>query len=123
MGTHENKSVKIADKLNSKFQGYTIDENLNKPEKKYIVGGFSSEYKFKFCPANIRGQKIYNFVESQFPKVESENLYFGIWYNENDKHIYLDICKGFDDLIEAKQASAKNKQICFWDNSEDKEIY
>ena len=118
-----NKRVKIADILNANFEGYTIDANLNKPEKRYIVGGFSTEDSFKFCPANLRGQKIFNFVESQFIKVETENLYFGIWYDKTNEYIYMDVCKGFNNLTEAKYASANNKQICLYDAVEEIEIY
>ena len=118
-----NKKVKISDILNANFEGYTIGANLNKPENRYIVGGFSTEDNFKFCPANLRGQKIFDFVESQFSKVESENLYFGIWYDKTNNHIYMDVCKGFDNLTEAKQASANNKQICLFDTVEGIEIY
>tara|TARA_R110000796_G_scaffold90118_3_gene193813 strand:+ start:1150 stop:1521 length:372 start_codon:yes stop_codon:yes gene_type:complete len=123
MKTFTNKFVKITDILNSNFEGCTIDSDLNKPIKRYVVGGFSTEDSFKFCPANLRGQKIFDFVESQFTKVESENLYFGIWYDKTNKHIYLDVCKGFNDLNLAKKASSKNKQICLFDSVNKIEIY
>jgi hypothetical protein len=123
MKNFTNKLVKITDILNSNFEGCTIDSDLNKPIKRYIVGGFSTEDSFKFCPANLRGQKIFDFVENQFTKVESENLYFGIWYDKTNKHIYLDVCKGFNDLNLAKKASSNNKQICLFDSVNKIEIY
>ena len=123
MRNFTNKIVKTADILNANFEGYTIDSNFNQPKKRYIVGGFSTEDSFKFCPANLRGQKIFDFVESQFTKVESENLYFGVWHDKTNKHIYLDVCKGFDDLNLAKKESENNKQICFFDSINKIEIY
>tara|TARA_R110000851_G_scaffold305906_1_gene464077 strand:- start:203 stop:574 length:372 start_codon:yes stop_codon:yes gene_type:complete len=123
MKNFTNKLVKITDILNANFEGLTIDANLNKPEKRYIVGGFSTEDSFVFCPANLRGQKIFDFVESQFKKVESENLYFGIWYDKTNKHIYLDVCKGFNNLNLAKKESENNKQICLFDTINKIEIY
>ena len=71
----------------------------------------------------MRGQKIFDFVESQFKKVESENLYFGIWYDKTNKHIYLDVCKGFNNLNLAKKESENNKQICLFDTINKIEIY
>tara|TARA_R110000824_G_scaffold391627_1_gene589547 strand:- start:2540 stop:2911 length:372 start_codon:yes stop_codon:yes gene_type:complete len=123
MKNFTNKLVKITDILNSNFEGCTIDSDLNKPIKRYIVGGFSTEDSFKFCPANLRGQKIFDFVENQFTKVESEKLYFGIWYDKTNNHIYIDVCKGFNDLNLAKKASSKNKQICLFDSVNKIEIY
>tara|TARA_R110002096_G_scaffold369157_1_gene562447 strand:- start:64 stop:444 length:381 start_codon:yes stop_codon:yes gene_type:complete len=123
MKSFTNKLVKITDILNSNFEGYTIGTDLNKPINLYIVAGFSSENSFKFCSANLRGQKIFDFVESEFTKVKNENLYFGIWYDKINKHIYLDVCKGFNDLDLAKKESANNKQICLFDSVNKTEIY
>ncbi len=118
-----NKRVKIADILNANFEGYTIDSNLNKPEKRYIVGGFSFEYNFKFCPANLRAQKIFNFVENYFLYASCNPVFFGIWHNKTNKHIYLDICKEFNDLGEALKQGKENQEICIFDNLNKTEIY
>ena len=124
MGTYTNKIVKIADKLNANFEGFTIGTEGEKPKKKYIVGGYNSaEYSFMFCPANKRGQKIFDFVENYFLFCSCNPVFFGIWYDQTNKYIYLDICKEFDNLNEAKKEGQKNNQICIFDTKTKKEIY
>lgn len=124
MKTHTNKIVRIADKLNANFEGFTIGTEGEKPKKRYIVGGYTNEKTFfAWCPANIRGQKIFNFVENYFLYASCNPVFFGSWFNEGEQKIYLDICKEFDDLGEALKQGKENKEICIFDNLNKTEIY
>ena len=41
MKTHTNKIVRITDKLNANFEGFTIGTEGEKPKQRYIVGGYA----------------------------------------------------------------------------------
>tara|TARA_R100001163_G_C5065936_1_gene204075 strand:+ start:2972 stop:3349 length:378 start_codon:yes stop_codon:yes gene_type:complete len=124
MKTYINKIVKTADILNANFEGYTIGTEGEKPKKRYIVGGYISEKTFfAWCPAIIRGQKIYNFIETYFLFAHCNNVFFGSWYDKKNKTIHLDICKEFDNLIEALKQGKENQEICIFDNLNKTEIY
>jgi hypothetical protein len=128
MKTHINKIVRITDKLNANFEGFTIGTEGEKPKQRYIVGGYAKgknlvRDNFFWSPANIRGQKIYNFVENYFLFASCNPVFFGIWYSEANKTIFLDICKEFDSLSEALKQGKENKEICIYDQLKQKEIY
>lgn len=124
MQMYTNKIVRIADKLNANFEGFTIGTEGEKPKKRYIVGGYTAEKTFfAWCPANIRGQKIFNFVENYFLFASCNAVFFGIWHNKGEQKIYLDISKEFDDLSEALKEGKKNKEICIFDNLNNIEVY
>lgn len=130
MKTHTNKIVRITDKLNANFEGFTIGTEGEKPQKRYIVGGYTNNkikglkyLSFPWCPAIIRGQKIFNFVEKNFLFASCNSVYFGTWYDKKTKLIYLDICKEFDDLCEALKEGKENKELCIFDQLKEKEIY
>lgn len=128
MKTHTNKIVRITDKLNANFEGYTIGTEGEKPEKRYIVGGYAKDKNlvrdnFFWCPANIRGQKIFNFVENYFLFASCNPVFFGIWYSKENKTIFLDICKEFVYEEEAIKEGKQNKEICIYDRLKEIEIY
>lgn len=122
---YTNKLVLLANKLNENFEGCTLNLKSEEPQtsryfERYICGGFSKELKFKFCPANKRGQIIFDYIEKNKSIVENENLFFGIWFFEG--FIYLDVCKAYNNRTKAiREASAKN-EIAIFDNLEKTEI-
>jgi hypothetical protein len=119
-----NKIVKITDKLNANFEGFTIGTEGEKPKMRYIVGGYTNEKTFfAWCPAITRGEKIFNFVEKNFLFASCNPVFFGSWFNEGEQKIYLDICKEFDNLSEALKQGKENKELCIFDNLNKIEIY
>ena len=121
---YTNKIVRITDKLNSNFEGFTIGTEGEKPKMRYIVGGYTNEKTFfPWCPANMRGELIYNFVENYFLFASCNPVFFGTWYDKKNKLIYLDICKEFSNVYEAIEEGKKNKELCIYDNLTEKEIY
>jgi hypothetical protein len=130
MKTYINKIVRIADKLNANFEGFTIGTEGEKPKKRYIVGGYTNNKikalkysSFRWCPAILRGEKIFNFVEKNFLFASCNAVFFGIWYDKKTKLIYLDICKEFANVYEAIEEGKQNKEICIYDQLKEKEIY
>jgi len=122
---YTNKIVTLANKLSANFEGCTLNLESKEPQtsqskNRFICGGFSDELKFKFCPANKRGQIIFDYIEKNKSIVENENLFFGIWFF--DGFIYLDVCKAYNNRTKAiKEASAKN-ELAIFDNLEKTEI-
>jgi len=128
MGSYTDEKVQLANKLNSNFEGFTMNSELKKPNtlrhnERYIVGGFANEEVLDFSPANIRGQFIFNYIEKNWEKSKNENLFFGIWYDKETCKIHLDLCKAFNNKQKAKREAKLKNEICFWDNLEMEEIH
>jgi hypothetical protein len=128
MGNYSDEKVQLASKLNSNFEGFTMNTELRKPKtlrynERYIVGGFSEEEVLDFSPANIRGQFIFNYIEKNWDKAKEDNLFFGIWYNKETKKMHLDLCRAFGNREKAGREARLKNEICFWDNLENEEIH
>jgi len=120
-----NKLVSLANKLSANFEGCTLNLEGNKPKttrhfERYVCGGFSQELKFKFCPANKRGQIIFDYIEKNKSIVENQNLFFGIWFFEG--FIYLDICKAYNNRTKAIREAKEKEEIAIYDLLENEEI-
>ena len=122
---YTNKIVTLANKLSANFEGCTLNLESKEPQttrhfERYIFGGFSDELKFKFCPANKRGQIIFDYIEKNKSIVESKNLFFGIWFFEG--FIYLDVCKAYNNRTKAIRVAKEKNELAIFDNLEKTEI-
>ena len=126
MNTYTNNIVRIADKLNANFEGFTINLKGEKPQttkytERYICGGFAPELKIKYTNSIKRGQQIYEYINLFKTNVlNNKGLYFGIWLHEG--YIYVDVCKAFDSKDEAIKCAKLHNELAIYDAFDNVEI-
>jgi hypothetical protein len=81
--------------------GFTVDKNGETPKKGYCVGITPLQFVSVFDLSSNereRFEKICKAFICEFSLFETENCYFGVWYNSENGLTYFDKVKVFNSL-------------------------
>lgn len=95
--------------------GFTMDLVGNKPTTGYMVALKGHEVTYLCDNMDMEKQIIREFVNSNQELLHVEGMYFGAWYNKENKRTYLDVSTNFQSKRKALEVARDNEQLAIWD--------